>query len=331
MILWMLLVRRNNMQFLKSPLNYTGNKFRILEQIQPYFPKQINTMVDLFCGGATVGLNTECKKIIFIDNDKFVIGLLKFLAKSKFETLLIELEKLIVTYELSYSAKYGYAYYKEQITDSNYNNGLKSYNYKGYYKLRDDYNALKNKQTDTANRMLYLLMVYAFNNDMRFSQSGMFNLPAGKTDLNKNNIAKLKAYIERLQNIEAEFICSDFTSSKVQEIIRSADFVYMDPPYLIMNAVYNESGKWTEQNEYELLRLINYFLENDKQFVLSNVLEKQGRRNEPLFYWTTTLKDKIEIIDINYHYRSSSYNKKNRNAKEREVIILPKGLANDKN
>lgn len=319
------------MQFLKSPLNYTGNKFRILEQIQPYFPKQINTMVDLFCGGATVGLNTECKKIIFIDNDKFVIGLLKFLAKSKFETLLIELEKLIVTYELSYSAKYGYAYYKEQITDSNYNNGLKSYNYKGYYKLRDDYNALKNKQTDTANRMLYLLMVYAFNNDMRFSQSGMFNLPAGKTDLNKNNIAKLKAYIERLQNIEAEFICSDFTSSKVQEIIRSADFVYMDPPYLIMNAVYNESGKWTEQNEYELLRLINYFLENDKQFVLSNVLEKQGRRNEPLFYWTTTLKDKIEIIDINYHYRSSSYNKKNRNAKEREVIILPKGLANDKN
>lgn len=323
--------RRNNMQLLKSPLNYTGNKFRILQQIQPYFPKHINTMVDLFCGGATVGLNTECKRIIFIDNDKYVIGLLKFLAKSKFETLLVELEKLIADYGLSFSAKYGYSHYKEQITDSNYNNGLKSYNLKGYYKLRDDYNSLKNKQTDTANRMLYLLMVYAFNNDIRFSRTGMFNLPAGKTDLNKNNIAKLKAYIERLQNIEAEFICSDFTSSKVQKIIHSADFVYMDPPYLIMNAVYNESGKWTEQNEYELLRIMNYFLENNKRFVLSNVLEKQGRRNEPLFYWTTTMNDKIKIVDINYSYSSSSYNKKNRNAKEREVIILPKGLENDKN
>lgn len=327
----MLQVRRNNMQLLKSPLNYTGNKFRILQQIQPYFPKQINTMVDLFCGGATVGLNTECKKIIFIDNDKYVIGLLKFLAKSKFETLLSELEKLIDYYELSYSAKAGYSFYKNQITDSNYNNGLKSFNSKGYYKLRDDYNSLKNKQTDTANRMLYLLMVYAFNNDLRFSHTGMFNLPAGKTDLNKNNIAKLKAYIERLQNIEAEFICADFTSTKCQDIIHSADFVYMDPPYLIMNAVYNESGKWSEQKEYELLRLMNYFLENNKKFVLSNVLEKQGRRNEPLFYWTTTMNDKIEIIDINYNYRSSSYNKKNRNAKEREVIILPKGLTNDKN
>lgn len=321
----MLQVRRNNMQLLKSPLNYTGNKFRILQQIQPYFPKQINTMVDLFCGGATVGLNTECKKIIFIDNDKNVIGLLKYLAKSKFEFLLSELEKLIDYYELSYSAKFGYSFYKKQITDSNYNNGLKSYNSKGYYKLRGDYNSLKNKQTETANKMLYLLMIYAFNNDMRFSQTGMFNLPAGKTDLNKNNISKLKAYIERLKNIEADFICADFTSTKVQEIIRSADFVYMDPPYLIMDAVYNESGKWSEQKEYELLSLMNYFLENNKQFILSNVLEKQGKRNEPLFYWTTTMKDKIEIIDINYNYCSSSYNKKNRDAKEHEVIILPKG------
>lgn len=312
------------MQLLKSPLNYTGNKFRILSQIQPYFPKNIDTMVDLFCGGATVGLNTECKKIIFIDNDKYVIGLLRFLAKSKFETLLTELEKLITFYELSYSAKYGYSLYKSQIRDFNFNNGLKDYNAKGYYKLRDDYNALKNKHTDIANKMLYLLMVYAFNNDMRFSHTGMFNLPVGKTDLNKNNIEKLKAYIDRLQNIDADFICADFTSAKARDIIKSADFVYMDPPYLIMNAVYNEAGKWNEQKEYELLRLMNYFLENNKKFVLSNVLEKQGRRNEPLFYWTTTMQEKIKIIDINYNYRSSSYNKKNRNAQEREVIIIPK-------
>ena len=45
------------MKLIKSPINYTGNKFRILNQIQPYFPKNIGTMVDLFCGGATVGIN----------------------------------------------------------------------------------------------------------------------------------------------------------------------------------------------------------------------------------------------------------------------------------
>ena len=157
----------------------------------------------------------------------------------------------------------------------------------------------------------------------------LFRSPAGKTDLNKNNLEKLKLYIERVNKIEAEFICADFTNTRVQDILHKADFIYMDPPYLIMNAVYNESGKWREQNEYDLLHLINYFLDTKKTFVLSNVLEKQGRRNEPLFYWTTTMQDKIEIIDINYHYRSSSYNKKNRNAEEREVIIIPKRESND--
>lgn len=312
------------MEYIKSPLNYTGNKFRILSQIQPFFPENIDTMVDLFCGGATVGLNTECKKIIFVDKDENVINLLKFLANSKFTALISDLEKIIKKYNLSYSAKNGYAFYKALINDSNANNGLKEFNKEGFYKLRTDYNALRKKNNKTANEMLYLLMVYAFNNDMRFSNSGDFNLPVGKTDLNKSNINKLKNYIERVNNIKYDFICADFTSNKIQKIIKSADFVYMDPPYLITNAVYNESGKWKEEDEYEILNFMNYCIDNGKKFVLSNVLEKQGKRNEPLYYWTTIMKDKIEIIDINYNYVSASYNKKDRNAKEREVIIIPK-------
>jgi hypothetical protein len=96
------------------------------------------------------------------------------------------------------------------------------------------------------------------------------------------------------------------------------------------NAVYNESGKWCEQNEYEILKFMNYCIENDKPYVLSNVLERQGRRNEPLYYWTTTVADKIQIIDIDYNYISASYNKKDRYAKEREIIILPKRKEDDK-
>ena len=313
------------MELIKSPLNYTGNKYRILSQIQPYFPKEIGTMVDLFCGGATVGINTKCEKIIFIDNDPNVIGLLKYLAKIPFKNLIKELEFLIQKYGLSYSAKNGYSYFKKQITDSNFNNGLKQYNSKGYYELRSYYNSLNNKHTNHAYSLLYLLMVYAFNNDMRFSQSGEFNLPVGKTDLNNSNIKKLKAFRDRLSSIEAKFICGDFKHAKIQEIIKNADFVYMDPPYLITNAVYNEAGKWNEQNEYEILKFMNYCLDNNKFFVLSNILERQGKRNEPLFYWTTTMKNRIQIVDINYSYKSASYNKIDRYVKEREVIIFPKG------
>ena len=314
------------LKHIKSPLNYTGNKFRILDQIQPYFPKKIDVMVDLFCGGATVGLNTECNKVIFIDNEPRIIWLLKYLSGCNIDKLLNELFVLIDNYGLSCSFKNGYKYYRQQILGGNPNNGLKDYNSNGFYKLRDDYNAILNKNTATANKLLYLLIVYGFNNDIRFSKDGKYNLPVGKTDLNNSNVKKLTEYIERVKNIQAEFICGDFCSQHIQQIIRKADFVYMDPPYLITDAVYNESNKWREQNEYELIRLMNFLLDNKKSFVLSNFLEKQGRRNEPLFYWTTTRKNDINIVDIDYHYRSASYNKKNRNAKEREVIICPAGV-----
>lgn len=314
------------LKYIKSPLNYTGNKFRILDQIQPYFPKKIDLMVDLFCGGATVGLNTKCNKVIFIDNEPRIIWLLKYLSGCDIDKLLDDLFVLIDNYGLSCSFKNGYKYYRQQILGGNPNNGLKDYNSNGFYKLRNDYNAIPNKNTATANKLLYLLIVYGFNNDIRFSKDGKYNLPVGKTDLNNSNVKKLTEYIERIKNIQAEFICGDFCSERIQQIIRKADFVYMDPPYLITDAVYNESNKWREQNEYELIRLMNFLIDNKKSFVLSNVLEKQGRRNEPLFYWTTTRKNDINIVDIDYHYRSASYNKKNRNAKEREVIICPAGV-----
>lgn len=88
---------------IRSPLNYTGNKYQLFPQISPYFPTEIDTMVDLFCGGATVGLNTKCKKIIFIDNDPYVIGLLKFLSQCELDKLLNELYVLIEKFNLSCS------------------------------------------------------------------------------------------------------------------------------------------------------------------------------------------------------------------------------------
>lgn len=75
--------------------------------------------------------------------------------------------------------------------DANANNGLKDYNSKGFYKMRADYNALQDKNTDEANTLLYMLMVYAFNNDIRFNSEGHFNLPVGKTDLrDKERLSK---------------------------------------------------------------------------------------------------------------------------------------------
>lgn len=40
-----------SMEYVKSPLNYTGGKFKLLPQLLEIFPKDINTFVDLFAGG----------------------------------------------------------------------------------------------------------------------------------------------------------------------------------------------------------------------------------------------------------------------------------------
>lgn len=315
---------------IKSPLNYTGNKFRILPQIIPHFPQNIDTMVDLFCGGATVGLNTPCKHIKFIDCNPYVIGLLKYLSHCKFDKLLSQLEQLIYQYGLSYSASKSYSYYfNKQDASVNRNNGLKAYNQNGYNHLRADYNALANKGTEHANLLLYLLIVYGFNNDIRFSSKNQFNLPAGKTDLNKNNIKKLKEYIERVQSMDAEFICGDFRQPQIHDVILQAGFVYMDPPYLITDATYNESGRWSVMAEQELLHLVNELLVQHTCFGLSNVISKGEKYNFPLWEWQQAHKEEIQIVDIDYHYRGAYYNKKERSG-EREVLIIPNYNAQDK-
>lgn len=304
---------------MKTPLNYTGNKSRLMDQFASHFPKNVGVFVDLFCGGATVGLSVNAKRIIFIDNNLNVINLLKHLSKYNFDTLLPRLEKLIKKYGLSYSAKFGYKRYRNGIEKTD-NNGLKVYNTSGYYKLRSDYNSMENKSSKEALDMLYVLVVYAFNNDMRFNRSGEFNLPIGKTDLNKNNIKKIKQYIDRVKKIDSVFICGDFREEKIQKILMKADFIYADPPYLLGDAVYNEMGNWTEQTEQELINLLEVLNKNKKKFALSNVLNKVGASNKPLSDWIFRRTD-LHIVDINYHYRSASYNKINRHSKEREVLI----------
>ncbi len=305
-------------KFIKSPINYTGNKYRLLPQFWNYFPDKPKLFVDLFCGGATVGINIDAEKIIMIDNNPRVISLLKYLAEEDINILIKNIETLIKKYNLTYSAKYGYSNYKKEKKD---NNGLKEFNKTGFYKLREDYNKIKDKNSNKANYMLYTLMVYGFNNDIRFNRYGEYNLPVGKTDFNKNNLTKIKEYNERVKLLNIEFICTDYNSEIARSYTLMADLVYIDPPYLITTAVYNEESKWNGKSELDLIKLLDELNKKKINFALSNVLTKVGIENKILKNWLEE-NDNIKINDMNYNYRSCSYNKKDRDANEREVLII---------
>ena len=65
--------RRYNNMYIKSPLNYTGGKYKLLPQIMSSFPSEgCNTFVDLFTGGLNVGVNVNAKTIYANDRISYL-------------------------------------------------------------------------------------------------------------------------------------------------------------------------------------------------------------------------------------------------------------------
>ena len=91
--------------------------------------------------------------------------------------------------------------------------------------------------------MLYVLIVYSFNNQIRFNRKGEFNLPVGKRDFNPRMQKKLSAFMDRLKSGDYRFTSRDFREIRPEEF-PAGTFFYVDPPYLITCATYNEQNGW---------------------------------------------------------------------------------------
>ena len=64
--------------FIKSPLNYTGRKYKLLPQIFRFLPNNINTFVEPFVGGYNVGVNITANNLIANDTMPQLIELLNY-------------------------------------------------------------------------------------------------------------------------------------------------------------------------------------------------------------------------------------------------------------
>ncbi len=302
-------------ELIQSPLNYTGGKFKLLPQILPHFPQDIDCFVDLFCGGGNVGINAHCNKVLFNDNNsllRFMFGTFKNMDKqATFELI----DSIIEKYELSNTDKYGYDYYGCNSSD-----GLAKYNTPTYLRLREDFN--KRRTYDYAYYItLYVLIVYAFNNQIRFNRKGEFNLPAGKRDFNSKMREKLSSFIDRLKSGDYKFESYDFRELPNDEWDEKT-FVYVDPPYLITCATYNEQDGWNETLERELLNYLDNLHKRGIRFALSNVLTSKGKTNHILMDWVNANIGRYRVIYLDYTYSNSNYQTKDRTSKTDEVLIV---------
>lgn len=278
--------------YIKSPLNYTGGKFKILEPIFEAFPKKIRTFVDVFAGGFNVGINVDAKQIVCNDQIMYLIELYQMFRSTDIKEILERIQGLISKYELT-----------QQNRD-------------GYYALRSDYNKTKDLTE------LFVLACYAFNHQIRFNNSHEFNSPFGRnrSSFNGSIEKNLKEFCQALHEKDIEFSNLDFMELDFTGL-GPEDLVYCDPPYLISTGNYNDGNRgfkdWKEKEEQALLELLDRLHEQGTRFALSNVLYHKGLSNDLLIEWSK----RYQVHYIDNTYSNCSYQFKERNAVTVEVLI----------
>lgn len=116
-----------------------------------------------------------------------------------------------------------------------------------YENFREYYNRTKNPLD------LYVLMCFSFNYQFRFNSAHEYNNPFGKSrssfnDVMRENLTKLQGIIERVRYTSCDFREFDYN------LMKSGDFLYADPPYLITCGSYNDGKRgfkgWEEKTVF---------------------------------------------------------------------------------
>lgn len=289
--------------FVKSPLNYTGGKHALLKQILPLFPKKIDTFVDIFAGGLNVGINVKANKIIANDKCQPIIELFEFFKDTPKDKIIQDIDSIISEYNLSNTSLHGYERYQSTSKD-----GVAKYNREQYTVMRTDYN---NKKSPL---LFFVLVIYSFNNQIRFNNRGYFNLPVNKRDFTARMRTNLSLFLDLLQNKNIEFFSKDYKEIEIP----SSSFVYLDPPYLASLAAYNENDGWNIQKELELLDYMDNLNNKKIKFALSNVFTNKGKENTALINWSKQYN--VNYLEKSYH--NSNYQIKDKSKSSTIEVLI---------
>ncbi len=278
--------------YLKSPLNYTGGKYKLLDRIIPTFPQKTHNFVDLFTGGMNVGINVNADTIYVNDHIDYLIGIYEYFQKTPTDILLTDINTRIEYFSLDQK------------------------NVEGYNRLREYYNRLKSPLD------LFVLTCFSFNHQIRFNNSLMFNTPFGKDRSSYNSCieANLVAFSSALKEKNIILSSIDFREFDFS-VINEGDVVYCDPPYLITTGSYNDGkrgfGDWGVEEDRDLLYLLDDLNSKGILFALSNVFYHKGNTNEELIKWS----EKYNVTYLDKKYSNCSYHFKDRDAKTVEVLV----------
>ena len=261
----------------KSPLNYSGSKNYIVDQIQNYIPSDINCFVDCMGGAFNVGINiNKAHTIVYNEFNPFVYQIIVMLLTQNKEKLISKIESTISTFNLSKGDK------------------------TNYLKFREYYNSHKEPIN------LFILLMYCFQNQMRFNNKHNFNTPVGNCSYNETIKERILTFSSEVKDIK--FSNKDCNDIDINSYPKDTLF-YFDPPYIITNAAYNDGKRgfngWDEEQEKKLLHTADKINLNGQKFMISNVIYHNGKTNELLLNWIHEKKYKvISLVPHNGRYGS---------------------------
>lgn len=242
----------------KSPLNYSGSKDKMIEEINRELPKRVEVFVDAMGGAFNVGANINAlSEVVYNEYNNHVFEIISLINNTSKLELIEDVEKIIRHYSLEKGGK------------------------ENYLKLREDYNLNQEPLK------LFVLHMYSFQNMIRFNSNLNFNTPcgvAGYSEDLKNRILNFKPKANKVTLLNKNYKELDFFKYDKENTV-----FYFDPPYFITSASYNDGKRgysgWSAKEESKLLSVLCNLDEAGYKFMLSNVIEHRGKKNHLLIEW----------------------------------------------
>lgn len=175
---------------------------------------------------------------------------------------------------------------------------------------KDDFEELKYRfNTQGGDAEFYVLAITCMSALIRFS-NGWFNQTYGGMRFNPELMDKLNSFHQHITTTRITF--SSMTYHDVR--VPPDAFVYLDPPYLLMDAGYNESGAWGIAQEERLLRFLKSL---SCPWMMSNVISFNGVTHPHAHEWTHAFR----VVEVEKAYSKVGRHHSKGNHSQ-EVLIM---------
>lgn len=198
-------------------IKYRGGKSKELSKIIPWVPQFQGRYIEPFFGGGALYFHLEPANAIINDLNSPLITFYDNVADD-FPRLKRELQSIEATYSTNRKTFEALKaiHPSERVLDANE---------QLYYDLRDQYNGLVETHY-LPGTLYYFINKTAYSGMIRFNKSGHYNVPYGRyKHFNTSKVSR--AHSDLLKS--AIRMNTDF--DEVFKMLRSDDFVFLDPPY----------------------------------------------------------------------------------------------------